>query len=31
MKRSFVVVFVAAVALYLPTVRYGYVQDDLRL
>ena len=28
MKRSFVVVFVAAVALYLPTVRYGYVQDD---
>jgi hypothetical protein len=28
MKRPFILVFVAAVALYLPTVRYGYVQDD---
>ena len=28
MKRNLVVVFVAAVALYLPTSRYGYVQDD---
>jgi len=28
MKRESWVVFVAAVALYLPTVRYGIVQDD---
>jgi hypothetical protein len=28
MRRELVVVFVAAVALYLPTVRYGFVQDD---
>lgn len=28
MKRELVVVFVAAVALYLPTARYGFVQDD---
>jgi len=26
--KSALVVFVAAVALYLPTVRYGFVQDD---
>jgi protein O-mannosyl-transferase len=28
MKRELIVVFVAAVALYLPTSRYGFVQDD---
>jgi hypothetical protein len=28
MKRELVVVFIAAVALYLPTARYGFVQDD---
>lgn len=28
MKRELLLVFVAAVALYLPTVRYGFVQDD---
>lgn len=28
MKRPLALVFVAAVVLYLPTVRYGYVQDD---
>ncbi len=28
MRRELVLVFVAAVALYLPTVRYGFVQDD---
>ena len=28
MKRELWLVFVAAVALYLPTVRYGFVQDD---
>jgi hypothetical protein len=28
MRRELVLVFVAAVALYLPTVRYGVVQDD---
>lgn len=28
MRRELVLVFVAAVALYLPTVRYGIVQDD---
>ena len=28
MKRELLVVFVAAVALYLPTARYGFVQDD---
>jgi len=28
MKRELVAVFVAAVALYVPTARYGYVQDD---
>src|SRR5436190_12418693 len=28
MRRELVLVFVAAVALYLPTVRYGLVQDD---
>ncbi|HEY7195024.1 MAG TPA: hypothetical protein VH439_14875 [Gemmatimonadales bacterium] len=28
MKRALWFVFVAAVALYLPTVRYGFVQDD---
>ena len=28
MKRELVFVFLAAVLLYLPTVRYGYVQDD---
>ncbi len=28
MRRNLVVIFVAAVALYLPTSRYGYVQDD---
>ena len=28
MKRELIVVFVAAVALYLPTSQYGYVQDD---
>jgi len=27
-KRNLLVVFVAAVALYLPTSQYGYVQDD---
>ena len=28
MKRELLVVFTAAVALYLPTARYGFVQDD---
>ncbi|PYO91425.1 MAG: hypothetical protein DMD58_04395 [Gemmatimonadetes bacterium] len=28
MRRELVLVFVAAVALFLPTVRYGVVQDD---
>ena len=28
MRRELLVVFVAAVVLYLPTARYGYVQDD---
>jgi len=28
MRRELLLVFVAAVALYLPTVRYGFVQDD---
>ncbi|PYO74866.1 MAG: hypothetical protein DMD64_02250 [Gemmatimonadetes bacterium] len=28
MKRELLVVFVATVALYLPTARYGFVQDD---
>ena len=28
MRHSLLVVFIAAVALYLPTVRYGFVQDD---
>ena len=28
MRRELLVVFVAAVLLYLPSVRYGYVQDD---
>jgi hypothetical protein len=28
MKRELLLVFLAAVALYLPTVRYGFVQDD---
>src|SRR5205823_3350435 len=28
MRRELILVFVAAVALYLPTVRYGFVQDD---
>lgn len=28
MRRELLVVFFAAVLLYLPTVRYGYVQDD---
>lgn len=28
MRRELVVVFVAAVALYLPTANYGFVQDD---
>jgi hypothetical protein len=28
MKRTLIVVFVAAVALYLPTARFGFVQDD---
>ena len=28
MRRSLFAVFLIAVALYLPTVRYGYVQDD---
>ena len=28
MKRELLVVFVTAVALYLPTARYGFVQDD---
>ncbi|HLQ58647.1 MAG TPA: hypothetical protein VK113_03950, partial [Gemmatimonadales bacterium] len=28
MRRELLLVFVAAVALYLPTARYGFVQDD---
>src|SRR6266545_2824110 len=28
MRRELLLVFVAAVALYLPTIRYGFVQDD---
>jgi len=28
MKGALVVAFIAAVALYLPTIRYGFVQDD---
>ena len=28
MKRGPLLVFFAAVVLYLPTVRYGFVQDD---
>ncbi len=28
MRRELVLVFIAAVALYLPTVNYGFVQDD---